>query len=269
MKAVSKTAYYCGGVRMQDAESDHPVIGDNYAKRLLGDEGLKYWQEFKEFKAANAGNVARHYIIDRTLKQLLNDHPDSTIILIGVGLDSRAYRFKSGDWIEIDETSVIEYKNNVLPLGECKNKLKRIPIDFEKDKLSDKLSPYTNRSHIIIVIEGVFLYLNHAQKEELVNSLTSLFPRHTLLCDLMKKDFFEKYGGDLHKKLVAQGTAFTDIEQEPNKLFINKGYKQISVTSTIRMAKNLGLVRIPGFLLLFFKKLVRGYAVYNFTLIKA
>lgn len=33
MKAVSKTAYYCGGVRMQDAESAKPLIGDHYAKR--------------------------------------------------------------------------------------------------------------------------------------------------------------------------------------------------------------------------------------------
>jgi O-methyltransferase involved in polyketide biosynthesis len=40
MKAVSKTAYYCCGVRMQDAESNHPVIGDYYAKRLMNEEGF-------------------------------------------------------------------------------------------------------------------------------------------------------------------------------------------------------------------------------------
>ena len=58
MKAVSKTAYYCCGVRMQDAESNHPVIGDHYAKRLMNEEGLQYWQEFKEFKMPNASNTA-------------------------------------------------------------------------------------------------------------------------------------------------------------------------------------------------------------------
>jgi O-methyltransferase involved in polyketide biosynthesis len=38
MKAVSKTACYCCGVRMQDAESAHPLIGDKFAKKLLGEE---------------------------------------------------------------------------------------------------------------------------------------------------------------------------------------------------------------------------------------
>src|SRR4029453_1217015 len=103
MNAVSKTAYYCCGVRMQDAESAHPVIGDYYAKRLMSEEGLQYWQEFKDFKIPNGSNTARTYIIDGYLKELLGAHPDSTVVLIGAGLDSRAYRLKSGTWIEIDE----------------------------------------------------------------------------------------------------------------------------------------------------------------------
>src|SRR6185436_9292312 len=103
MKAVSKTAWYCCGVRLQDAESPHPVIGDQYAKRLLGEEGMRYWQEFKKFDKPNASNIARHYIIDNHLKQSLHHHPDSTVILVGAGLDSRAYRLTGGHWIEIDE----------------------------------------------------------------------------------------------------------------------------------------------------------------------
>ncbi len=88
MKAVSKTAFYCCGVRMQDAESTHPVLGDYYAKRLMSEEGLQYWQEFKEFKMPNASNTARHYIIDNYLKELLSAHRGATVILIGAGLDS-------------------------------------------------------------------------------------------------------------------------------------------------------------------------------------
>jgi len=90
MKPVSKTAFYCCGVRMQDAESARPVIGDNYAKRLMSEEGLQYWEEFKEFKMPNASNTARAYIIDNYLRELLSARPDSTVILIGAGLDSRA-----------------------------------------------------------------------------------------------------------------------------------------------------------------------------------
>ena len=35
MKPISKTAFYCCGVRMQDAERQKPVCGDNYAKVFM------------------------------------------------------------------------------------------------------------------------------------------------------------------------------------------------------------------------------------------
>ena len=202
MKAVSKTAYYCCGVRMHDAESAHPLIGDKYAKTLLGREGAAYWEEFKQFTMPNAANTARCYLIDSWLKQELNSHPDATIILIGAGLDSRAYRFNAGRWVEIDEPAIISYKNDVLPLKECNNDLQRIPIEFEKERLADKLQAYVNRPFVIFIVEGVLMYLSNEQKNELLSVLTALFPKHILFCDLMSRRFYEKFGNKIQKKLA-------------------------------------------------------------------
>ncbi|HKG45421.1 MAG TPA: hypothetical protein VKB02_01745 [Pyrinomonadaceae bacterium] len=41
MKPISKTAFYCCGVRMQDAERDNPVCGDTYAKAFMNEQGLQ------------------------------------------------------------------------------------------------------------------------------------------------------------------------------------------------------------------------------------
>jgi len=265
MKAVSKTAYYCCGVRMQDAESAHPVIGDNYAKRLMSEEGLQYWQEFKEFKMANAGNTARPYIIDGYLTELLDADPGSTVILIGAGLDSRAYRFKNGKWVEIDEPAVIEYKTEKLPISECPNTLERIPINFETERLADKLSSYCNRENVIFIIEGVLMYLTMAQREVLLTTITTLFPKHILFCDLMSKKFFEKLGGPLHEKLKAHGTSFTDMMDDPASLFLKYSYEQAAKVSTIKKAIELKLSKLPKLALLFLGKLVNGYAVYEFS----
>jgi methyltransferase (TIGR00027 family) len=263
MKAVSKTAFYCCGVRMQDAESAHPVIGDNYARRLMGKEGMEYWQEFKQFKMPNASNTARACIIDGYVKDLLTAHPDSMVILIGAGLDSRAYRLKRGTWIEIDELAVIEYKNERLPVLECPNTLERIPINFETEELADKLSPYTTRQNVIFIIEGVLMYLTMAQREALLATITTLFPKHTLFCDLMSKKFFDRLGGPLHEKLKAQGTSFTDMMDDPVSLFLKYGYQQVAQVSTIKKAIELGLSKLPKLALLFLGKLVNGYSVYK------
>ena len=266
MKPVSKTAYYCCGVRMQDAESPTPLIGDTYAKRLLGEEGFEYWQGFKDFTAPNGSNIARHFLIDNHIKALLSKQQSSTIILIGAGLDSRAYRFNSGNWIEIDEPAIINYKNKLLPVKGCPNSLTRIAIDFEKEKLAEKIDQYKDTRHVVIVIEGVLMYLSKQQKQELLKTLTSFFPAHTLLCDLMTKKFFDLLGHKIHKKLVAQGSSFADISKEPWLLFQQYGYKQTAKTSTVKTANDRGLIKFPKLMVnILFKKLFEGYSVYKFV----
>lgn len=266
MKAVSKTAYYCCGVRMQDAESAHPLIGDKYAKRLLGKEGAAYWEEFKQLTIPNAGNIARAYLIDSWVKKELNSHPDATIILVGAGLDSRAYRFNAGRWVEIDEPAIIAYKNDILPLKECNNELQRIPIEFEKEKLADKLQAYVNRSFVIFIIEGVLMYLPDEQKNQLLSVVTTLFPKHLLFCDLMNRKFFEKFANKIRKKLAEHGAAFTDLADEPGRLFLEYGYTQKSQIALPKAITDLGLLRIPRFIIkLVFGKLIAGYSVYHFA----
>jgi len=110
---VSKTAYYCCGVRMMDSLSAKPLVNDTYAKLLMGQEGLLYWENFKKFKSPNGSNVARCYLIDSWIKKQLQINPETTIILIGAGLDSRAFRLPHGRWIELDEPGIIEYKEKL------------------------------------------------------------------------------------------------------------------------------------------------------------
>lgn len=266
MKPVSKTAYYCCGVRMVDAASPKSLLNDSYAKLLMGSEGLEYWKEFEGFKGPNASNIARHYIIDTAIKKILQQYPDSTIILIGAGFDSRAFRLPAGNWVEIDEPSVINYKNEMLPAAGCNNKLERIAIDFETEKLADKLTAFTGRKHVVFILEGVLMYLDAAAKETLLKTLTSLFPQHEMFCDIMSKYFFEKLAQKLHVHFARHGSSFKDLREVPEQLFIEHGYKKVSMISTIKTASDAGIFPAPRFVInLFLKKYLPGYGVYHFS----
>ena len=270
MKPVSKTAYYCAGVRMLDAASDQPVIGDHYAKQLLGEEGLTFWEAFKHFSKPIASNRARHYIFETQLKQLLQEKPAATIILIGAGLDTRAFRLPSGRWVEIDEPGIISYKNNLLPANTCPNPLERISIDFANEPLSAKLEDFTGRKDVYFIIEGVLMYLGSNEKASLVHTLTGMFPQHEVWCDLMTKPFFEKFGRPIADKLASYGAPFTDMQDAPWNLFIDGGYRLERKVSTIKTALDLGIFPVPGFLMkLLHSKYFMGYAVYTFSFGKA
>lgn len=266
MKPVSKTAYYCCGVRMQDAESKKPLVGDTYARTLMGEEGLAYWEAFKSATDPNASNIARCHLIDQHLKMALDQNPDTTFILIGAGLDSRAFRFPTGRWVEFDEPGVMEYKNALLPAAQCKNALERIPIDFEKEKLADKLLAFKDRGPVVIVIEGVLMYLTHEQKTELLRTLTGMFRKQTLICDLMNSQFFSALGKrGIYQQLRDKGAIFVDLEKDPAQLFQDHGYRLTDVESNLLAASKFGLTSIPNFLVkILLRKVAMGYAVYRF-----
>jgi len=262
---ISKTAYYCCGVRMQDAESASQVVGDIYARRFMNEEGLKTYEGFKHLKAPNASNISRHRIIDDFLRDFILRNEDPLIVIIGAGFDSRAYRSSGGTWIEFDEPHLIAYKNDRLPISECRNNLQRIPINFAAESLQLKLSTFSKHKSVAVIIEGVFMYLAEPVTNDLLNTLKIVFPRHQLLCDLMSKTFFEKYGYKIHKRIQALGASFSFVADNPASIFINKGYILKDKVSTVEKAVELGLLGIPKIILRWFlRSLIEGYAIYRF-----
>ena len=195
MKPISKTAFYCCGVRMQDAEREKPVCGDTYAKVFMNEQGLQILETFKDEVRPNMSNVARHRLIDDLLREELLANPNLTVVIIGAGFDTRAFRLKGGTWIELDEPQVITYKEERLPAANSDNELQRISIDFATDSLEQKLAAFSGRSPVTVVIEGVLMYLEEATIGKLLETLNHLFPRHKLICDLMTREFLDKNAG--------------------------------------------------------------------------
>src|SRR4051812_12195943 len=202
MKPISRTAFYCCGVRMQDAASANPVCGDTYARLFMDQEALQLLETFKDETGPNAGNIARHRIIDDMLRRELLPTPPGRVLIIGAGFDTRAFRLKGGSWIELDEPQVIAYKNERLPVSQSANEAQRIPVDFQTESLADKLTPFSTLESVSIVIEGVLMYLAESEIRELLQTLQSLFPAQQLICDLMDREFFEKYAQPIHGKIA-------------------------------------------------------------------
>jgi methyltransferase (TIGR00027 family) len=236
MKPISRTAFYCCGIRMQDAENTNPICDDTYARAFMNEEALKFLETFKDDIGPNLGNVVRHRIIDDLLRRELGTNLHERILIIGAGFDTRAYRLKGGSWIEFDEPQVIAYKNERLPAGQSANELERIAVDFATESLDEKLSPFATREQVAVVVEGVLMYLEENQISEMLQTLRHHFPKHKLICDLMKRDFFEKYARPIHGKVANLGAPFKYIVDDPAKVFLESGYElteQIAIVQQV------------------------------------
>ena len=115
MNPISNTAFYCCGIRMLDAQSRRPICNDMYAEGFMDQRGLDILHRFGGELRPNMSNVARHRYIDDELRARLANNAKLRIALIGCGFDSRAFRLQGGDWIELDEPALIDYKNAKLP----------------------------------------------------------------------------------------------------------------------------------------------------------
>ena len=94
--------------------------------------------------------------------------------------------------IVIDSTVITEYLDEVAPQASCPNELARISIDFASEKLADKLAAYTTGDAVLVIVEGVLVYLEESQIAELAGALAALFPQHTLACDMSSRAFHER-----------------------------------------------------------------------------
>ena len=261
---ISRTAYYTLAARAADAAKPQPILGDTFAERLMNDEARALWEnEFKSFTRPNAGNAARHLMIDEHLRRAIQADPQATIVIIGAGFDTRAFRLPGGHWFEIDEAENLNYKESRLPAATAPNPLRRITIDFAREPLADKLAMITAPSSVHIVIEGVLMYLTRDQKVSLLRAVSERFPHHTLYCDLMRKRFFETYSRDIHEKIVGMGTTFTDIEEDPERLFIDDGYTMVDSASVpLRSVERLPFSGMQAFLMRrFMSDLLNGYVI--------
>ena len=265
MKPVSKTAFYCTGVRALDTRKPKPICGDVYAERFMDDDAWRWFEPFRQFTGPNLSNATRHRIIDDLLRDRLAGTRDLPVILIGAGFDSRAFRLSGGRWIEIDEPQVLAWKEPRLPAAECPNPLTRVAVDFETERLADHLRPFASAAPVVIVVEGVLFYLGEANIRQLLRTIRELFPRGEILCDVMTVEFFSKYGKTIFEKIRERGAAYHVPQRPIDAMFGDEGYVETTRVGTMQRAQELGRVPLRWSLFLPFMELLRsGYTIRAF-----
>jgi methyltransferase (TIGR00027 family) len=259
---ISRTAYYTLAVRAKDAASPRPIGRDTLAHRFMNDEAERVWQEFRSFRAPNGSNAARHRMIDEHLQRSLDADSLAPVVIIGCGFDTRAFRLKGGRWFEFDEPEILEYKESRLPAAESPNPLQRHIVSFAKGELAASLAAVPAAPHTHVIVEGVFMYLTHAQKQDLLTLLAERFPHHTLYCDLMRASFFNRFSRPIHEKVAGMGATFTDLVEQPEQIFIDAGYTMRSLESIPLFAAEHGNIGIPAFIVKWLIPSLRdGYAI--------
>lgn len=175
MDSVNKTLYI-------------PLRGKAYVSSLgilLSDPGAeKIWAaEGFPLKGKSASKWLaysmgiRAAVFDRWLARQLDENPDAAVLHLGCGLDSRCHRVETGaNWFDVDFPDVITERKLYFP--EAGN-YHMVGSDLREDFLRD--IPVGGKA--IVVMEGISMYLNARERQELLRRLSAHFSEVRLMMD--------------------------------------------------------------------------------------
>lgn len=178
---VSKTLLIPLYIRAKETQRPDALLRDEKAAVMV--KQVDY--DFSKIKLQGHDEVAlilRLREFDRFARDFLANHPNSTVVHIGCGLDTRFERADNGcvEWYDLDLPDVIELRRKLIrEEGERHHLLSSSVFDYAwMDAVKEK-----RQRPFLIIAEGVFPYFEEAQIKALVLRLLKYFPGAELVCD--------------------------------------------------------------------------------------
>jgi O-methyltransferase involved in polyketide biosynthesis len=157
--------------RALQSRSKHPILRDTWAEEAV--RRIDY--DFEKFLVGRRSALmiaCRAAQFDLWTTLFLDNHPEATILHLGCGLDSRAYRIAPPPgvrWFDVDYPEVIELRRRLYS--------ERPGYQMIGSSLADLswLEMVPRDRPALIVAEGVTMYLTEDLVKTLLNALTDHF----------------------------------------------------------------------------------------------
>jgi methyltransferase (TIGR00027 family) len=166
-----------------DADAAHPILRDTYAKELV--QRLDYDWRKTTITARTASSVtvrAAHF--DHWARQFLAVHDQATVLHLGCGLDSRAFRLQPApgvEWYDVDYPEVIGLRQRFYPAGGHYHLVSASVTD------PAWLAAIPSDRPVLLLAEGLTMYLTEAEGVALLRRVVDHFPSGELQFDVFNR----------------------------------------------------------------------------------
>jgi len=165
------------------AQPSNPLFFDPTARDILN--RIDY--DFSRLRVPNKTVVLvcqRAKKIDNVTRDFLDEHPGALVLQLGCGLDSRFLRVDDGrvNWYDLDMPPVIELRHQFFNESERYHMIAASVIDLEWMK-----AVASDGRPVLVVAEGLLMYLDEADVRQLVLRLQEVFPGCRLIADVFSR----------------------------------------------------------------------------------
>jgi O-methyltransferase involved in polyketide biosynthesis len=162
-----------------DANVANPILGDGFAADAVAH--IDY--NFKELKLPNGGEITlpmRAWHFDQWARAFLAANPESTVLHLGCGLDTRVYRIDPGTqihWYDVDMPDVIALREQLYPERDSYSRISSSVTDLAW------LDTISGETPVLVIAEGLVMYLREKDGKALFRRITEQFPRGQIAFD--------------------------------------------------------------------------------------
>ena len=149
-------------------------------------QGTDYnFDKYAKGWASQLGVVVRVQAYDRIVKTFLETHPDAVVISLGCGLCTRFLRVDNGSvrWYEVDFPEVIELRRKFFVESDRYRFIAQSILDFA---WIDQIQRTPNQP-LLLIMEGVAMYLNEAENRSLMTQIQSRLTPATWMFDVLNQ----------------------------------------------------------------------------------
>ncbi len=209
-----------------------PILRDPWAEEAMRHIDYDISKAYKGVGSWNLWNeigctviATRAATFDLLTNRFLADHPEATVLQVGCGMDSRAFRVNPPagvEWFDLDYPDVIELRRQLFPVRAGYH---LIGAALENLSWLDELP---RERPGLLIAEGVLHYLGVAEVKALLNAVVAHFPSGQMIFDICNSTIVKRAGSNVG------GTGATyrwglddpeDIKQLEPRLELIKEYK--------------------------------------------
>ena len=187
-------------LRACESRLAQPILGDHFAAKDVARIDYDFKRMHRRLHpAVNQFGVAlRGAQLDAWTTDYLSGHPGAVVLHLGCGLHSRAFRLAVAEgvrWFDVDLPQVIALRRKLYSESESAT-YRMIGSSVTDPGWLDEVPA---GGPVLIIAEGLLMYLSPADTTELLHRLVDRFDTGELLADLLSK------WGPRQSRIVAPG----------------------------------------------------------------
>ena len=166
--------------RALESQRDQPLIRDDKAEEIVSRLDFDF-DSFRQKSVPAFDYNMRASVIDQLVRRFLQANEQSTVVELGVGLDTRSERLDNGKtvWIELDLPDAMQVRHKFFQPGDRRVMISGSLLD------SDWIGEIEQhrKGPILFIAEGVFYFFDQDQVGGIFQGLANRFPGSSLIFD--------------------------------------------------------------------------------------